>query len=112
MTQVSNSSDNKCLQVAYYHEFRDRVDFVFVDHPCYHNRGNDLYSGSRLDVAFRCALLSKAALEAPWHVPCDGVPYGDSSLVYIANDWHAGLLPVYLKVPSTITPLRMHQGPL
>ena len=45
----------------------------------------------------RCALLSKAALEAPWHVPCGGAPYGDNNLVFIANDWHTALLPVYLQ---------------
>jgi glycogen synthase len=46
----------------------------------------------------RCALLCKAALEAPWHVPCGGTPYGDDNLVFIANDWHTALLPVYLQV--------------
>ncbi len=51
-----------------------------------------------LQVMFRCALMCKAALEAPWHVPCGGVPYGDENLVFIANDWHAALLPVYLQV--------------
>jgi hypothetical protein len=44
------------------------------------------------------ALLCKAALEAPWHVPCGGVPYGDDNLCFIANDWHTSLLPVYLQV--------------
>ena len=89
--------------MAYYHTFRDGVDFVFVDHPSFHNRGNDLYGGSRLDVTFRCALLCKAALETPWHVPCGGVVYGDASLVFIANDWHSALLPVYLKVRQTLS---------
>jgi glycogen synthase len=51
-------------------------------------------------VLFRCALLSKAALEAPWHVACGGAPYGDSNLLFIANDWHTALLPVYLQVHS------------
>ena len=36
-------------------------------------------------------------LQVPWHVPCGGVPYGDGNLVFIANDWHTALLPVYLK---------------
>ncbi len=49
-------------------------------------------------IMFRCALLSKAALEAPWHVPCGGAPYGDSNLAFIANDWHTALLPLYLQV--------------
>jgi hypothetical protein len=33
-----------------------------------------------------------------WHVPCGGVTYGDDNLVFIANDWHTALLPVYLQV--------------
>ncbi|GMH15666.1 hypothetical protein Nepgr_017507 [Nepenthes gracilis] len=33
----------------------------------------------------------------PWHVPCGGICYGDGNLVFIANDWHTALLPVYLK---------------
>jgi len=32
-----------------------------------------------------------------WHVPCGGFPYGDSDLLYMANDWHTSLLPVYLR---------------
>ena len=59
---------------------------------------DEIYGGSRGDIMFRCALLSKAALEAPWIVPCGGAPYGDSNLVFIANDWHTALLPVYLQV--------------
>ena len=49
------------------------------------------------EVIFRCALLSKAALEAACHVPCGGSPYGDANLLFIANDWHTALLPVYLQ---------------
>ena len=37
-----------------------------------------------------------------WHVPCGGAAYGDSNLVFIANDWHTALLPVYLQVSSTV----------
>ncbi len=33
-----------------------------------------------------------------WHVPCGGFTYGDDNLVFIANDWHTSLLPVYLQV--------------
>ncbi|KAK4393117.1 Granule-bound starch synthase 2, chloroplastic/amyloplastic [Sesamum angolense] len=35
--------------------------------------------------------------QVPWYVPCGGVCYGDGNLVFIANDWHTALLPVYLK---------------
>lgn len=83
-------------EVGYYHQYIDGVDYVFVDHPRF-KRGSDLYGGGRLDLLFRCALLSKAALEAVWHVPCGGIAYGDDNCVFIANDWHTALLPVYLQ---------------
>ncbi len=31
-------------------------------------------------------------------MPCGGATYGTSNLLFIANDWHAALLPVYLQV--------------
>ncbi len=83
-------------EYGYFHACVDGVDFVFVDHSCYMSFGDDIYGGSRQDLQFRCALLSKAALEAPKVVPCGGTVYGDESLVFIANDWHTALLPVYL----------------
>lgn len=86
-------------QVGYFHGYIDGVDYVFVDHPCFHHLGDNIYGGDRMQIAFRCALLCKAALEAVWHVPCGGTQYGDDNLVYIANDWHTALLPVYLQVP-------------
>jgi len=83
--------------VGYFHGFVDGVDVVFVDAPCFKGRsGGDLYSGSATDVALRNALLCRAALEAPRVVPCGGAPYGDG-VVFVANDWHAALLPVYLQ---------------
>lgn len=36
-------------------------------------------------------------LQVPWFAPCGGSIYGDGNLVFIANDWHTALLPVYLK---------------
>lgn len=88
---------NSEQEVGFFHCFRDGVDFIFVDHSCFRAWGHDIYGGSRMDILFRCALLSKAALEVPWHVPCGGVPYGDDNLVFVANDWHTALLPVYLQ---------------
>ena len=84
-------------EFGYFHGFIDGVDYVFIDHPSYHSFAHDIYGGSRQDIQFRCALLCKAALEAPWLVPCGGSIYGDESLVFIANDWHTALLPVYLQ---------------
>lgn len=87
-----------CAQVGYFHAFVDGVDYVFVDHPCFHARGKDIYGGERQEIQFRCALLCKAALESVWHVPCGGATYGDNNTVFVANDWHTALLPVYLQV--------------
>jgi hypothetical protein len=64
-----------------------------------HRQADNIYGGSREEVLFRCALLSKAALEAPWVVPCGGAVYGEDNLVFVANDWHTSLLPFYLQVP-------------
>lgn len=84
-------------QVGYFHMFKNGVDTVFIDHPCFHAVKNDIYAGERGEANFRNALLCQAAIEAVWHVPCGGYPYGDSDLVYMANDWHTSLLPVYLQ---------------
>lgn len=87
-------------QVGFFHAFLDGVDYLFVDHPSFHFRAKDIYGGEREEIQFRCALLCKAALESVWHVPCGGVIYGDDNTVFIANDWHTALLPVYLQVRS------------
>jgi starch synthase len=93
--------------VGYFHAFVDGVDYVFVDHPCFHSRAKDIYGGERQEIQFRCALLCKAALESVWHVPCGGVIYGDNNTVFIANDWHTALLPVYLQVGAHCVALCM-----
>ncbi|KAG0600329.1 hypothetical protein M758_11G024900 [Ceratodon purpureus] len=85
------------MEVGYFHSFRDGVDFVFIDNPIFHAFEGNFYGGSREDVLHRMTLLSKAAVEIPWHVPCGGVCYGDGNLVFIANDWHTALVPVYLQ---------------
>ena len=36
-------------------------------------------------------------VQIPWHVPCGGVCYGDGNLLFVANDWHTALVPVYLQ---------------
>jgi starch synthase len=92
-------------EVGYFHMHRDGVDTVFIDHPCFHAVAGNIYAGDRRAANFRNAMLCQAAIEAVWHVPCvestdgSGVakPYGDSDLVYMANDWHTSLLPVYLQ---------------
>lgn len=48
--------------VAYFHCFKDGVDYVFVDHPCYHSWAHNIYGGDRQDIQFRNALLCKVRL--------------------------------------------------
>ncbi|GJU38247.1 granule-bound starch synthase 2, chloroplastic/amyloplastic [Tanacetum coccineum] len=85
------------MEVHYYHTYIDGVDFVFIANSIFKNLGSNIYGGNRQDILRRMVLFCKAAIEAPWHVPCGGTCYGDGNLVFIANDWHTALLPVYLK---------------
>ncbi|KAM5581394.1 hypothetical protein ABKV19_010554 [Rosa sericea] len=87
----------KHMEVAYFHSYIDGVDFVFIDSPMFRHMENNIYAGKREDILKRMVLFCKAAVEAPWHVPCGGICYGDGNLAFIANDWHTALLPVYLK---------------
>ncbi|XP_020104470.1 starch synthase 2, chloroplastic/amyloplastic isoform X1 [Ananas comosus] len=89
--------DGQDMEVTYFHAYIDGVDFVFLDSPIFRHIENNIYGGNRLDILRRMVLFCKAAVEAPWYVPCGGVCYGDGNLVFIANDWHTALLPVYLK---------------
>lgn len=85
------------MEVRYFHGYINGVDYVFVDSPVFSNLGDNIYSGGREDVMMRNALLCRAAIEAPWLVPCGGVPYGDNRLMFLCNDWHTALLPVFLQ---------------
>ncbi|XP_019157113.1 PREDICTED: granule-bound starch synthase 2, chloroplastic/amyloplastic [Ipomoea nil] len=89
--------DGQDMEVNYFHAYIDGVDFVFVDSPILQHRENNIYGGNRVDILKRMVLFCKAAIEVPWYVPCGGICYGDGNLVFIANDWHTALLPVYLK---------------
>ncbi|XP_020596425.1 starch synthase 1, chloroplastic/amyloplastic-like [Phalaenopsis equestris] len=84
-------------EVAFFHEYRAGVDWVFVDHPSYHRPGNP-YSdenGSFGDNQFRFTVLCHAACEAPLVLPLGGYTYGQNCL-FLVNDWHAGLVPILL----------------
>eukprot|EP00245_Coleochaete_scutata_P010037 TRINITY_DN344_c0_g1_i1.p1 TRINITY_DN344_c0_g1~~TRINITY_DN344_c0_g1_i1.p1 ORF type:complete len:711 (+),score=138.83 TRINITY_DN344_c0_g1_i1:151-2283(+) len=96
-------------EVAFFHEFRDGVDWVFVDHPSYHRPGNPYGDtrGTFGDNQFRFTLLSLAACEAPLVLPLGGFTYGEKCL-FVANDWHAGLVPVYLA--AKYRPFGVHMG--
>ncbi|GMH29625.1 hypothetical protein Nepgr_031468 [Nepenthes gracilis] len=84
-------------EVAFFHEYRDGVDWVFVDHPSYHRPGNPYGDsfGAFGDNQFRFTLLCHAACEAPLILPLGGYSYGEKCL-FLVNDWHASLVPVLL----------------
>eukprot|EP00899_Mesostigma_viride_P014030 jgi/Mesvir1/22628/Mv14066-RA.1 len=85
-------------EVGFFHCFRDNVDWIFIDHPGAYLRMGTPYgdaNGPFGDNHFRFTLMCLAALEAPLQVPIAGIPYGQD-VVFIANDWHASLVPVYL----------------
>ncbi|XP_019428424.1 PREDICTED: granule-bound starch synthase 2, chloroplastic/amyloplastic-like isoform X2 [Lupinus angustifolius] len=89
--------DGQDMEVMYFQTYIDGVDFVFIDSPIFRHLEQNIYGGNRMDILKRMVLFCKAAVEVPWNVPCGGVCYGDGNLVFIANDWHTALLPVYLK---------------
>ena len=77
------------------------VDTVFIEHAPFYDRGGGPYGdalGAFDDNHLRFAFLSRAAIE-----------YfrmrGERPSVFHANDWHTGLLPVYLKAMYWSDPL-------
>lgn len=92
-------------EVKYFHiwhpigEGKGGVDYVFVDHPCFHRPGGLYYNAQEgveyADNLFRFALFTLACIEAPCCLPLGGVCYGDRVL-FLSNDWQSALLPVYL----------------
>jgi starch synthase len=85
-------------EVSYFHYKNKGVDWVFVDHPSYPRPGG-LYAdehGVYGDNQFRFMLLSLAGLEAPLQLPLGEQGLYGQDCVFIANDWHSALVPVYL----------------
>ncbi|XP_057969694.1 granule-bound starch synthase 1, chloroplastic/amyloplastic [Malania oleifera] len=96
--------------VRFFHCYKRGVDRVFVDHPMFLEKvwgktGSKIY-GPRAgedykDNQFRFSLFCQAALEAPRVLNLNSSkyysgPYGED-VVFIANDWHTALLPMYLQ---------------
>jgi len=89
--------------VGFFHEKKQGVDRVFVDHPSFLAKvwgktGSKLYgekSGHDFaDNQERFAMFCHAALKAPLSLTELG--YGED-VVFVANDWHSALAPVILK---------------
>ncbi|KAK3260327.1 starch synthase, partial [Cymbomonas tetramitiformis] len=85
------------VSVELYSLYQDGVDYVFVDHPAYRRPGNPYgdENGAYGDNLFRFVLLSLVACEIPLQMELGGYTYGDKC-VFVANDWHASLVCVYV----------------
>lgn len=84
-------------EVGFFHQYKDGVDWVFIDHTSFHRPGTPYgdHNGAFGDNLFRYTLLNHAACEAPLVLSLGGFPFGQN-VVFIANDWHAGLVPVLI----------------
>ncbi|XP_039022762.1 granule-bound starch synthase 1, chloroplastic/amyloplastic-like isoform X1 [Hibiscus syriacus] len=100
----------KIETVRFFHCYKRGVDRIFVDHPMFLEKvwgktGSKIYGPNAgvdyKDNQLRFSLLCQAALEAPRVLNLNSNkyfsgPYGED-VIFIANDWHTGLLPCYLK---------------
>ncbi|THU47948.1 hypothetical protein C4D60_Mb09t21060 [Musa balbisiana] len=108
--QVELKVGNRVETVRFFHCYKRGVDRVFVDHPMFLAKvwgktGGKIYGPATgtdyEDNQQRFSLFCQAALEAPRVLHLNNSeyysgPYGEDVL-FIANDWHTGLLPCYLK---------------
>lgn len=88
-------------EVALFHaRLPEHGEILFVDHPAIRRGG--IYgdeNGGYSDNLFRFALLCRSAIEVARRFgPGGGPPLADEGPVrFLTHDWHAGLLPVYLR---------------
>ena len=92
-------------KVRFFHCYKKGVDRVFVDHPLFLEKVWGL-SKQKLygpkwgkdyeDNQLRFAMFCDAALMATKKLRLGGSVYGED-VVFVANDWHAALVPMYLK---------------
>ncbi|CAE7584018.1 unnamed protein product [Symbiodinium sp. CCMP2456] len=90
--------------VHFFHTYKQKVDYVFVDHPTFLERVNGL-TGAKLygpewgqdfaDNQARFAYFCKAALKAIQELPLGGAVYGGDCMV-VCNDWHSALVPMLI----------------
>ena len=89
--------------LGFFHRRDNGVDRVFIDHLAL-GRG-EIYGGEQgpySDNWFRFSLLCQGALLAAMALPLRGKTYGeDETPVFLAHDWHAALLPAYLRTAQT-----------
>lgn len=101
---------NKIESVRFFHCYKRGVDRVFIDHPLFLAKvwgktGSKIYGPvtgtDYLDNQLRFSLFCQAAIEAPRVLNLTTNeffqgPYGED-VIFVANDWHTGPLPSYLK---------------
>ena len=88
-------------QVKLYGTRWKNVDWIFVDHPCYERAGGPYgdANGAFLDNPFRFSLLALASIELPlqwWSSLEKRRDLRSDPILFMANDWHASMVPVYL----------------
>ena len=97
--------------VHFFHTFKQKVDYVFVDHPTFLERvygqtGSKLYGPEWgkdfADNQARFAYFCKAALKAVQELPLGGIAYGSDCMV-VCNDWHSALVPMLIHAEKTTT---------
>ncbi|CAE7897485.1 unnamed protein product [Symbiodinium microadriaticum] len=90
--------------VHFFHTYKQKVDYVFVDHPTFLERvygqtGAKLYGPEWgqdfADNQARFAYFCKAALKAIQELPLGGAVYGGDCMV-VCNDWHSALVPMFI----------------
>eukprot|EP00439_Symbiodinium_sp_Y106_P058206 s2288_g8.t1 len=110
--------------VHFFHSYKQKVDYVFVDHPTFlervygqtgldclawqlrdrshrvlHPAGAKLYGPEWgqdfADNQARFAYFCKAALKAIQELPLGGAVYGGDCMV-VCNDWHSALVPMLI----------------
>lgn len=91
--------------VRFFHCFKKGVDRVFVDHPLFLEKvwgmsKQKLYGPKwgqdYEDNQLRFAMFCHAALDATKNLKLGGSSYGED-VVFVANDWHAALVPMYVR---------------
>jgi len=90
--------------VHFFHTYKQKVDYVFVDHPTFLERVNG-QTGAKLygpewgqdfaDNQARFAYFCKCTLKAIQELPLGGSAYGGDCMV-LCNDWHSALVPMFI----------------
>ena len=99
-------------RVHAFHTFQSKVDRVFVDHDCFLAKvwgksGSMIYGPEwgkdYADNQWRFVYFAKAVLKLIQELPLGGFTYGGDSII-VVNDWHSGLVPVYLREQKKTMP--------